>query len=154
MSAAAPPEPLIQGIAHVNLSIPPGTLDQAKSFYGSTLGLTPRAGPAAQVHELAWFDVGPPSTSSGPQQQIHISIQKHDRDTTEPRSSRHPCFHLGSRDALVKLQRRILEHKAAGGGDAPLECDEVGESSGETTADYPTRFFARDYSGNRLEFTT
>ncbi|KAF3018141.1 hypothetical protein E8E14_009519 [Neopestalotiopsis sp. 37M] len=149
-TASSPPEPLIQGIAHVNLSIPPGTLDAAKSFYGETLGLTPRAGPAAQVHELAWFDVG----GEGTGQQIHISIQKHDRDTTEPRSSRHPCFRLGSREALVALQRRILAHAERGGVDAPLECDAVGESSGETTADYPTRFFARDYSGNRLEFTT
>lgn len=34
------PEPLISGLAHVNLTIPRGTLDQAFDFYGNTLGLT------------------------------------------------------------------------------------------------------------------
>ena len=34
------PEPLIAGLAHVNLTIPRGTLDQAFDFYGNTLGLT------------------------------------------------------------------------------------------------------------------
>ena len=34
------PEPLISGLAHVNLTIPRGTLDQAFDFYGDTLGLT------------------------------------------------------------------------------------------------------------------
>jgi 4-hydroxyphenylpyruvate dioxygenase-like putative hemolysin len=32
-------EPLISGLAHVNLTIPRGTLDQAFDFYGNTLGL-------------------------------------------------------------------------------------------------------------------
>jgi 4-hydroxyphenylpyruvate dioxygenase-like putative hemolysin len=32
-------ESLIAGIAHVNLTIPRGTLDQAFEFYGETLGL-------------------------------------------------------------------------------------------------------------------
>ncbi|KAI1850666.1 hypothetical protein JX265_004377 [Neoarthrinium moseri] len=139
--------PLISGIAHVNLSIPVGTLDHAKFFYGQTLGLTPRAVPVAQVDSLAWFDIA----DSG--QQVHISYQKHDQDTTVPNSSRHPCFRLGSPEALVALQKRILAHHQEGGKAAPMHCDEVGESSGEKTAEYPTRFFARDYSGNRLEFS-
>jgi 4-hydroxyphenylpyruvate dioxygenase-like putative hemolysin len=33
-------EPLIAGLAHVNLTIPRGTLDQAFDFYENTLGLT------------------------------------------------------------------------------------------------------------------
>ena len=33
-------EPLISGLAHVNLTIPRGTLDQAFDFYGNILGLT------------------------------------------------------------------------------------------------------------------
>ena len=32
-------ESLISGLAHVNLTIPRGTLDQAFEFYGETLGL-------------------------------------------------------------------------------------------------------------------
>ena len=34
-----PSEPLIAGLAHVNLTIPRGTIDQAFDFYGNTLGL-------------------------------------------------------------------------------------------------------------------
>lgn len=147
VNGSSPPETLITGIAHVNLSIPPGTLPQAESFYGQTLGLTPRAVPVAQKGTLAWFDIG----SSG--QQVHISFQKHDQDTTSPHSSRHPCFKLGSVEALAALQRRILKHLDDGGKDAPMECDALGETSGPRTVEYPTRFFARDYSGNRLEFS-
>jgi hypothetical protein len=33
---------LIQGLAHVNLTVPAGTLDQANDFYGGTLGLNVR----------------------------------------------------------------------------------------------------------------
>ncbi|KAM0808827.1 hypothetical protein AB5N19_09170 [Seiridium cardinale] len=147
IDSSSPSEPLITGIAHVNLSIPPGSLEHAKAFYGETLGLTARAVPVAQIDSLAWFDVG----SSG--QQVHISYQKHDQDITVPNSSRHPCFKLGSPDALNALQRRILKHLEQGGKDAPMACDAMGETSGEKTAEYPTRFFARDYSGNRLEFS-
>lgn len=142
-----PPEPLITGLAHINLSIPLGTLDDAKSFYGRTLGLTSRPVPAAQVDSLAWFDIG----ASG--QQVHISYLKHDQDITIASSSRHPCFKLASPEALLALQRRILKHLEDGGKAAPMACDSVGESSGPRTVEYPTRFFARDYSGNRLEFS-
>lgn len=44
----------ITGIAHVNLTVPPGTLDQAAEFYGGTLGLTQAPVPEAQKHRLAW----------------------------------------------------------------------------------------------------
>lgn len=140
-------EPFITGLAHINLSIPLGTLDDAKSFYSKTLGLTGRDVPVAQVDSLAWFDIG----NSG--QQVHISYLKHDKDITVPNSSRHPCFKVGSPEALVALQKRILKHLEDGGKDAPMACDSVGESSGPKTVEYPTRFFARDYSGNRLEFS-
>lgn len=46
--------PLISGIAHVNLTVPAGTLDQANTFYGDTLGLAARTVPAAQKGSLAW----------------------------------------------------------------------------------------------------
>lgn len=143
----APPEPLITGLHHVNITIPDGSLPLAKSFYATTLGLTPRPVPAAQVHELAWFDVG----ASG--QQIHISLPKHAHDTVRDDSSRHPCFRVGSPAALLELQRRVHEHWRRGGPDAPSQADPPGESSGEKAPEYPQRFFARDYAGNRLEFT-
>ncbi|KAK8056438.1 hypothetical protein PG993_001665 [Apiospora rasikravindrae] len=147
-AASSPAKPLITGIAHINLSIPPGTLAHAKSFYGETLGLTPRAVPAAQTETLAWFDVG---TATG--QQVHISTAKHAEDTTSATSSRHPCFAVGSLEALHALQNRIVAHHRRGGPDAPMAADPVGTSSGSKGAEYPTRFFARDFAGNRLEFS-
>ncbi|KAJ2968924.1 hypothetical protein NUW58_g10111 [Xylaria curta] len=39
---------MITGLHHINLVVPPDTLDDAAAFYGSTLGLTPRAVPALQ----------------------------------------------------------------------------------------------------------
>ena len=58
---------MIAGLAHVNLIIPDGSLEQATEFYGNTLGLTPRKVPEGQRHRVAWFDIG----SSG--QQVHIA---------------------------------------------------------------------------------
>ena len=46
---------MISGIAHVNLLVPPGTLDQANAFYGETLGLSAREVPSLQKGSLAWY---------------------------------------------------------------------------------------------------
>jgi hypothetical protein len=82
---------------------------------------------------------------------------------------------------LLALRRKIYDHKQRGGESAPLEADKPGEeSSGESQAfnsvnkrvwremmadwwifassgakgvEYPQRFFARDFAGNRLEFS-
>ncbi|KAH9893853.1 hypothetical protein F4778DRAFT_298348 [Xylariomycetidae sp. FL2044] len=139
--------PLISGLAHVNITIPKGTLDLAKSFYGGTLGLASRPVPIAQTNELAWFDIG----SSG--QQVHVSLAKHDQDVIATNSSRHPCFKISSPEALLELQKRIFAHFEKKGIDAPMAADEPGESSGTKGVEYPTRFFARDFAGNRLEFS-
>ncbi|WPG98131.1 Glyoxalase/Bleomycin resistance protein/Dihydroxybiphenyl dioxygenase [Acrodontium crateriforme] len=134
---------MISGLAHVNLTVPPGTLPQATAFYGETLGLKERAVPQLQKGTLAWFDIA----ESG--QQIHIAF-----GPNEIKSSRHPCFRVESLEALVLLRRRIWEHFLRGGDAAPLEADDPGkEASGAKGVEYPQRFFARDYAGNRLEFT-
>lgn len=151
-SSSPSAKPLITGIAHINLTIPPGTLEHAKTFYGSTLGLMPRAVPAAQTETLAWFDIGGTAATGSPQQ-VHISTAKHAEDTTSAASSRHPCFAVGSLEALQALQERIVAHHRRGGPDAPITADPVGTSSGSKGAEYPTRFFARDFAGNRLEFS-
>ncbi|KAL6702895.1 hypothetical protein ACN47E_000857 [Coniothyrium glycines] len=117
---------MITGIHHINLVVPPYTLHLAHAFYATTLGFTPRPVPHLQRTTLAWFDIG----SSG--QQVHIAFGKPE-DFTHT-SSRHPCF--------------------KGGEDAPVQADKPGESnSGAEGVEYPTRFFARDFAGNRLEFT-
>lgn len=141
-------EPLITGLHHINLTVPANSLALANDFYATTLGLTPRPVPAAQTHELAWFDIG----ASG--QQVHISLPKHDRDHVQVQeTSRHPCFRVGSAEALLALQRRVYAHWQRGGEAAPLAADAPGESSGAKGVEYPRRFFARDFAGNRLEFT-
>jgi len=45
---------MITGIAHVNLTVPPGTLDQAEAFYGKTLGMHRVPVPVHQKDVLAW----------------------------------------------------------------------------------------------------
>ncbi|OAL22060.1 hypothetical protein AYO20_11254 [Fonsecaea nubica] len=183
---------LITGLAHVNLTVPAGTLEQANEFYGTTMGLTPRAVPQLQKGTLAWFDIG----SSG--QQVHVAFGA--PSDFEKRSSRHPCFRLASPEALLQLRQRIWEHFVRGGEAAPTEADKPGDvnsgepplydffayllssRAGEKTkkgitypciqeyavkltnaaglcekgsqgVEYPQRFFARDYAGNRLEFS-
>jgi catechol 2,3-dioxygenase-like lactoylglutathione lyase family enzyme len=137
---------MITGIHHVNLVVQPANLPLAREFYGETLGLTPRAVPHLQRDTLAWFDIG----ISG--QQVHIAIGK-PADFTHI-SSRHPCFKVGSVENLDALRERIWEHYERGGRAAPKEADKPGEkNSGAQGVEYPTRFFVRDFAGNRLEFS-
>ncbi|GAP93330.2 putative glyoxalase family protein [Rosellinia necatrix] len=140
---------MITGLHHINLVVPPGTLDEAAAFYGATLGLTPRAVPARQAGTLLWFDVG----ASG--QQVHIAFgAAADFGAAAASSSRHPCFRVSDGDALLALRRRVHAHLERGGPGAPRAADPPGgPTSGAKGVEYPDRFFARDYAGNNLEFT-
>ncbi|KAK0750045.1 hypothetical protein B0T18DRAFT_408107 [Schizothecium vesticola] len=141
---------MITGLHHVNILVPPGTLPHATLFYGTTLALTSTPVPAAQTHSLAWFNIA----SSG--QQLHVAFGRDPEDFTPTarKARRHPCFRVGGVEELAGLQKRIWEHYRRGGEGAPSECDEPGgESSGDKGGEYPTRFFARDFAGNRLEFS-
>ncbi|KAJ6051853.1 uncharacterized protein N7446_006490 [Penicillium canescens] len=134
---------MISGIAHVNITIPKDTLHHAQEFYGTTLGLISAPVPELQKGTILWFNLG----SSG--QQIHVTI-----GSTDPTSTRHPCFKLDSREELDEIKTSIYEHHIRGGPAAPLAADKPGEQdSGTQGKEYPTRFFARDYGGNLLEFT-
>ncbi|KAJ5180523.1 hypothetical protein N7492_003733 [Penicillium capsulatum] len=134
---------MITGIAHVNLTVTPGTLAHAEEFYAFTLGLVSTPVPELQKGTILWFNIG----SSG--QQIHINC-----GPTDPKHSRHPCFKLESREHLEILKRAIYDHHVRGGPAAPMAADKPGEmDSGTQGKEYPTRFFARDYAGNLLEFT-
>lgn len=46
---------MITALAHVNLLVPPGTLDQANEFYAGTLGLISTPVPQLQKGTLAWY---------------------------------------------------------------------------------------------------
>ncbi|KAJ6124694.1 hypothetical protein N7471_012011 [Penicillium samsonianum] len=134
---------MISGIAHINLTIPRDTLEQAEEFYGTTLGLTSAPVPELQRGTILWFDIG----ASG--QQVHISF-----GSTDPKGTRHPCFKLSSREELEEIKTSIYNHHVRGGPAAPMSADKPGEeNSGAQGKEYPTRFFARDFAGNRLEFT-
>lgn len=46
---------MITGLAHINLLVPRGTLDQAYTFYGETLGLYAAPVPERQKGTIAWY---------------------------------------------------------------------------------------------------
>lgn len=106
---------MITGIHHINLVVPPSTLQHANDFYGTTLGLTPRQVPQLQRDTLAWFDIG----TSG--QQVHVAFGK--PEDFELTSSRHPCFKVGSKEELLQLQKSVWEHFERGGESAPKAAD-------------------------------
>lgn len=54
---------MLTGIAHVNLTVPAGTLDQAAEFYANTLGMTRVEVPVLQRDTLAWYHLSPPPIS-------------------------------------------------------------------------------------------
>ncbi|KAI1303956.1 hypothetical protein F5Y03DRAFT_358532 [Xylaria venustula] len=136
----------IAGIHHINLVVPPDSLDEAVAFYGETLGLTPRTVPVLQKGTILWFDIG----TSG--QQVHIAPG--DPKDFSFHSARHPCFRVADGEQLLELRRKIHAHFQRGGIGAPKAADSPeGENSGAKGVEYPDRFFARDYAGNRLEFT-
>lgn len=143
---------MISGLHHVNLLVPPQTLHLAVSFYNSTLGLKQADVPTSAKAHLAWFDVDGRGS-----QQIHITSQ-HYLTQAEAKaqydSPRHLCFKIPSEEKLEKLQKRIWQRYESGGEGAPVYCDELGQdNAGQGKAgEFPKRFFARDYAGNRLEF--
>ncbi|TVY81229.1 hypothetical protein LSUE1_G004544 [Lachnellula suecica] len=134
---------MITGIAHINLLVPQGTLDQAEEFYSGILGFTRVPVPVLQKDTLAWFDITPGG------QQVHIAFGQNDL-----KSPRHPCFKIASPEALLELRTKIYDHHVSGKAAAPQEADKPGEvDSGAKGVEYPKRFFARDFAGNRLEFS-
>ncbi|KAI1820678.1 hypothetical protein F4861DRAFT_522086 [Xylaria intraflava] len=137
---------MITGLHHVNLVVPPDTLEEAGAFYAGTLGLAPRAVPELFQGRLLWFDIG----SSG--EQVHIAFGEPGDFAFS--SQRHPCFRVAGVEALVALRQRIYDHFARGGVGAPQAADRPGgESIGPRLIENPNRFFARDYAGNLLEFS-
>lgn len=46
---------MITGIAHVNLTVTPGTLEYAEDFYATTLGLISSPVPELQKGTILWY---------------------------------------------------------------------------------------------------
>lgn len=146
-------EPLISGLHHINLLVPPQTLHLARDFYAGSLGLHEAIVPASCKAYLAWFDIA----TSG--QQIHITSQHQLNQVqmqAQSESPRHPCFKISTQEKLDKIQQILWQLHERGGEGAPVYCDEPSSEVGEAQkapGGFPRRFFARDYAGNRLEFS-
>ena len=111
-------------LSHVNVTMPKGGEDQARSFYGNLLGLKEIPKPESlRARGGVWFDAGGLD--------LHISV---DDQPTQADAVRH--FGLECAD-LVKLRDRLTTAGVAtdDGRPAPWK-----------------RFFTRDPFGNRIEF--
>lgn len=128
--------PWIVQIAHINLTVPQGTLHLADEFYAGTLGLTKVPVPQLQRDTLAWYNLPSEPNSGYPPQQIHIAFPRDDAELALADARRHPCFKLASPEALQQLQARIHDHHVRGDQSAPKEADKPGEmnSGGEIQA--------------------
>lgn len=99
-----------------------------------------------------WFNIA----NSG--QQLHVTSE-HNLNSTQMKaqseSPRHPCFKVPSEEKLLVLQQRLWDLYDQRDVGAPVQCDKPGADNGGQgqSGDFPKRFFARDYAGNRLEFT-
>lgn len=114
----------ITGIDHIQLALPPGGEEAARSFYEGVLGLAEMPKPEAlRARGGCWF--------SGPGVHVHLGVEA----DFAPARKAHPAFLVDDLDAC---QRRLAE---AGVSITP-----------DTTLAGVRRFYAPDPFGNRLEF--
>jgi len=145
--------PLVDGVHHINFLVPPNTLHLAQAFYAGTLGMTRVPAPPSTKGLIGWFNIG----NSG--QQLHLDSREvigPSQMKAQTESSRHPCFRVSSQEKLDLVQRRIREHYMKGGDGAPMDCDDLrlgNKDKSGLPGEFACRFFARDYAGNRIEFS-
>src|SRR5215469_6953014 len=111
-------------LSHINVTMPPGNEDQARSFYAGLLGLREIPKPESiRSRGGVWFDAGGLD--------LHVSVE-------EQRAGPDAYRHFGLECADVETLRRRLEAagiKTEDGRPVPWK-----------------RFFAHDPFGNRIEF--
>ncbi|MDZ4721966.1 MAG: VOC family protein [Roseiflexaceae bacterium] len=113
-------------VQHVSIPRPPGSADQARSFYGNILGLEEVPPPHSIRHlDLVWYRLGTT--------ELHLFAEEPVSDS----SGRHFCMEV---DDLEALRARLIA-----GGYTPTET---------TPVPGRPRFFCRDPFGNSIEFTT
>jgi catechol 2,3-dioxygenase-like lactoylglutathione lyase family enzyme len=114
---------VVRGIDHVQILMPPGSEDAARSFFGGLLGLQEVPKPEALAGRGGvWFAVGP--------HQLHVSSE----ENFAPAPRAHPAFLVEDLDAL----RRRLEQASV-----PMRDD--------VPVDGKRRFHVSDPFGNRIE---
>jgi catechol 2,3-dioxygenase-like lactoylglutathione lyase family enzyme len=116
---------VILGLDHVQVAIPRGSEDAARAFYGSLLGMTEVAKPAAlSARGGCWFTAGGAV--------LHLGVE----EPFSPARKAHPAFLVTELDGLFEL--------LTGAG---LDCVRAdGEIPGLR------RFHTADPFGNRIEF--
>jgi catechol 2,3-dioxygenase-like lactoylglutathione lyase family enzyme len=126
MTAEGPP---ILRLQHVSLPIPgtPGSLEEARRFYGGILGLDERPRPNVFPGAGIWYAVG--------DQELHL-FSEPTGVAANPQSRRHPCFQVENVGGL-------RAHLTAAG---VTTRDDDGRIPGRP------RFFAVDPWDNTLEF--
>jgi catechol 2,3-dioxygenase-like lactoylglutathione lyase family enzyme len=115
---------MITALHHVNVTVPPGLEANAKTFYGSVLGLKQIPKPAAARQSGAWYQIG--------ENQLHLSVEDEERGSF---SSRHVCFTVSD---LAEAEKNFRE--------AGVEII----SDPRPVSGLP-RFYVRDPAGNQLE---
>lgn len=114
----------IQGIDHVQVAMPPGSEDAARTFYEGVLGLAEIPKPANLARRGGvWFRCG--------RKELHLGAQPDFRPATKA----HPAFVVHD---LQALRDRLSERGIPVVEDEPLEG--------------AIRFYVADPFGNRLEF--
>jgi catechol 2,3-dioxygenase-like lactoylglutathione lyase family enzyme len=117
-----------QRLQHASVPMPPGGNDEARAFYGRTLGLQEVEPPSTlDTAALVWFRVGDDG------HEVHVFTEEH----LGPNSpGQHLCLQVDDIDAI---RQRLNDHGV------PIE---------ETTPiKNRPRFFVHDPFGNRIEIT-
>lgn len=116
-------------LQHAALSVPPGSQEKVRAFYGGILGLEEKQPPQSLTHlNLVWFAAG-----EG-EMELHFRPDPHPPGETD---RRHICLVV---DNLEDYRRKLTEAGAT-------------ITSAEPIPNRP-RFFCHDPFGNLLEFTT
>jgi catechol 2,3-dioxygenase-like lactoylglutathione lyase family enzyme len=110
------------GLDHVQIAIPAGGEDHARTFYGGLLGMAEVTKPATQSPSGCWFTSGSVN--------LHIGVDPDFR----PAAKAHPALLV---DDLAALRERLAAAGCMVRDDTPV-------------AGY-ARFFSEDPFGNRIE---
>ncbi len=87
-------EPMVVGLDHVQIAMPRGGEEQARRFYGETLGIPERPKPAAlAAHGGVWFESGAVK--------IHLGVDQEFR----PARKAHPALVVRNLPALLNRLR-------------------------------------------------
>jgi hypothetical protein len=115
----------VTAIDHVQIAAPPGCEADARSFFGTLLGLEEIPKPTAlAARGGCWFKVGA--------SQLHVGVES----SFHPAKKAHPAFAVREIESLF--------HRFTQNG---VNCD------WDEALENTRRFFAEDPWGNRLEFT-